>query len=149
IGCGDDGAALHRLEIILSVNAWADLLTGTGVRSNVSTYSTRSLSVYGDSARPSEVQLQLQELVDYPREDLGTEVKDWLDLSDPDAQANLAQALLALANHGGGFVLIGFVDTATGWRPANPRPQTLNGYSQARVNGIVQKYAEPPFHCDV
>ena len=48
------------------------------------------------------VQRRLQDLLAYPREDLGTELKNWLDLALEENKANLAQAILALANHGGG-----------------------------------------------
>jgi transcriptional regulator with XRE-family HTH domain len=92
---------------------------------------------------------RLQDLLAFPREDLGTELKGWLDLSQNEDRANLAQAIIALANFGGGHILIGFTDTPSGWQPAYPRPANLNVYSQDQVNGIVQRYIEPAFHCDV
>lgn len=95
------------------------------------------------------VERRLQDLLVYPREDLDTELKGWLDLSSPEGKANLAQAILALANHGGGYILVGFTETEGSWVPAEPRPDDLNGYTQDLVNGIVVRYAEPPFHCDV
>jgi predicted HTH transcriptional regulator len=55
--------------------------------------------------------MQLQELVVHPREDLAIEIKGWLDLSNVADKANLAQSLMAMANHGGGFILIGFTET--------------------------------------
>lgn len=53
-------------------------------------------------------QERLQDLLLYPREDLDTEFKDWLDLSLEKDKANLAKALLAIANHGGGYVVLGY-----------------------------------------
>ena len=50
----------------------------------------------------------LQPLVETPREDLGAEYKAWLDLSQNDGRATLAKAIIAIANHGGGFVVLGF-----------------------------------------
>jgi hypothetical protein len=92
---------------------------------------------------------RLQDLLTRAHEELDTELKDWLDLSSESHRANLAQAILALANHGGGFILLGFTKKDGSWAPAEPRPSDLNPYSQDSVNAIVQRYAEPPFHCDV
>lgn len=93
---------------------------------------------------------RLPDLLVDPREDLDVEAKGWLDLvGSNEHKATLAKALLALANHGGGFVLIGFEETDRGLAPAAARPTTLDAYTQDHVNGIVQSYAEPPFHCAV
>jgi len=95
------------------------------------------------------VSRRLQDLLAYPREDLDKELKGWLDLSQEDDKANLAQAILALANHGGGYVLIGFTRSDGNWIPDENRPLNLNGYSQDLINGVVERYADPPFHCEV
>ena len=78
------------------------------------------------------------------------EVKNWLDLQANNRdKATLAKAVLALANHGGGFIVLGFKETDEGMEEAASRPATLNGYNQDLVNGIVQNYCDPPFHCAV
>lgn len=89
---------------------------------------------------------ELKELVRTPREDLDIELKQWMDMTDKNVQAKLAKELLALRNHGGGYLVIGFKDE----HPAVPdpaRPPNLDGYSTDVFNNIVKKYAEPPFHC--
>jgi transcriptional regulator with XRE-family HTH domain len=92
---------------------------------------------------------QLRQLVDSPREDLAIEIKDWLDLSDRVVQGDLARELIGLANHGGGFLLFGFSDAAGGWTPSGVCPYDRGLYSQDRINGIVERHADPQFHCDV
>ena len=92
---------------------------------------------------------RLQDLLAYPRESLDTELKSWLDLSKESDKANLAQAMIAIANHGGGYIIIGFAENGGNWIPSEPRPANLDIYNQDIVNGIVQAYAEPPFHCSV
>ena len=93
---------------------------------------------------------RLSDLLLEPREALDVEIKNWLDLAgNNEHKATLAKALLALANHGGGFVIIGLTETDTGVETATGRPATLEAYSQDVVNGIVHNYAEPPFHCSV
>ena len=100
------------------------------------------------SASVTEVR-RLQDLLSDPREDLDRELKPWLKLSDPEDRANIGQAILALANHGGGYVLLGFQEQGGRWMPADGRPSRLDTYSQDRVNGIVLHFADPPFHCEV
>lgn len=93
---------------------------------------------------------RLADLLIDPREDLDLEIKNWLDLRESnEAKATFAKAALALANHGGGFIIIGLTETAAGCVEAEGRPATLGGYSQDVVNGIVQSYADPAFHCAV
>lgn len=85
-----------------------------------------------------------------PRETLDVEIKGWLDIAHDNAhRATLAKAIIALANHGGGLVLIGLTETADGVVAADNRPQNLAGYSADHVNAVVNRYIEPPFHCDV
>ncbi len=101
------------------------------------------------SSEPRAVET-IDGLVASPRERLEVELKGWLDLTSEDHKANLAQALLALANHGGGFMVIGVREVAShGWEPDPGRPGDLSTYSQDIVNGIVKSYADPPYHCDV
>lgn len=92
---------------------------------------------------------RLQDLLAYPREELGIELKSWLDLTSENDKANLAQALIALANYGGGYILIGFSENGGNWVPSEHRPEKIDIYNQNIINGIVQGYAEPAFHCSV
>ncbi len=96
-----------------------------------------------------DITRRLQDLVAYPREDLDVEVKSWLDLSDQEARADLAQAMLALANHGGGYVIVGMTESAGAWSVDSPRPPSLAPYSQDTVNEILHRYAEPVFHAQL
>jgi hypothetical protein len=53
---------------------------------------------------------ELQPLVTEPREDIGVEYKEWLDPTSNHGRATIARAAIALANHGGGFIVIGFAE---------------------------------------
>jgi hypothetical protein len=102
------------------------------------------------SLTPDEIPRQLEALIAYPREDLDRELKGWLDMHDGEQAASLLKAVLALANHGGGFVLIGFSEQLGTWVPDEAqRPTDLKAYDQDRINGLVTNYAEPAFHCEV
>lgn len=92
-----------------------------------------------DSSRPDA----LQSLIDDPNETLGAEYKAQGNLDAPLGRAKFARHLAALANHGGGYVIIGFTDDL---KPQEPRPQLPSRDDIARV---VKQYLEPVFQCDV
>ena len=83
--------------------------------------------------------MRLQDLLAYPREDLDKELKSWLNLSQNDDKANIAQAILALANHGGGYILIGFVKEEDNWVPAEPRPSNLTRFWSESVRSLTKQ----------
>ena len=86
-----------------------------------------------------------------PAESLDFEVKGWLDMADVESQGLVAKALIALENHGGGFLLFGFTEDAEKKLvPHNSaRPASLTPYLTDALNAIVKKRAEPAFHVEV
>jgi transcriptional regulator with XRE-family HTH domain len=92
----------------------------------------------------------LSELLLDPRETLEVEFKGWIDIvNNTDHKAVLAKAIIALANHGGGVTIIGFERAGNAMIPAQSRPENLAGYTPDTVNAVVNRYAEPAFHCDM
>lgn len=91
---------------------------------------------------------ELQPLLREPREDLATEYKNWLDLDKNEDKAVLAKAAIALANHGGGFIILGFEDQGHQLVPV-ARPASIPEVSQDAVNGVIRRFASLEFHCDV
>lgn len=53
-------------------------------------------------------QARIQELVERPAESLSVEIKNWISPEEPEGQAKIVRTALALRNHGGGYLLIGF-----------------------------------------
>lgn len=88
----------------------------------------------------------LWQLLEAPQEGLDVELKTWLDLAEKGHRGTLAKALIALANHGGGVAIIGFDSRG---HPAKDRPDDLAAYSQDAVNDILDRFADPCFHCTV
>ena len=88
----------------------------------------------------------LTDLVENPREDLAIECKAWLNLSDNLQRAKIARHLAALANHGGGYLVLGFNDDLT---PDHPRPTDIGIYSRDVFSDIVRRYLTPRFQCEV
>lgn len=91
---------------------------------------------------------RLEDLLENPMESLEVEFKGWLDLRDNRDKATLAKALMALANHGGGYVVFGFTESGGKYAEATGRPDDLQVYSTDVVNGIVSRFADPVFHCE-
>lgn len=91
----------------------------------------------------------LRPLIIEPREDLAYEYKDWLDLTSTDHKdkATLAKAAIALANHGGGYIIIGFKEQ--GQLESRARPEEIPEITQDSVNAAIRRYAEPEFHCEM
>jgi predicted HTH transcriptional regulator len=60
----------------------------------------------------SDTARRLADLLVDPHETLDFEIKGWLDVSTPEHQAKLAKGIIAMANRGGGYILIGFDEVA-------------------------------------
>jgi len=85
-----------------------------------------------------------------PKETLDFEVKRWLDWSDPESPGIVAKALIALENHGGGFLLFGYMeDAGKNLVPDPGRPADLSPYLSDAINSIVRRRAEPVFPVEV
>jgi predicted HTH transcriptional regulator len=81
---------------------------------------------------------RLADLLIDPHETLEVEHKEWIDIvRNNDHKAILAKALIALANHGGGFVILGLSQTQQGVVAAPNRPPDLTGYTPDTVNSVV------------
>jgi hypothetical protein len=61
--------------------------------------------------------------------------------------AKLARHLCAIANHGGGYVVIGFDDKKLAPQPQPPNVEDL--YHRDLISKVVVTYLHPPFLCDV
>ena len=90
------------------------------------------------------------DLVNEPRETLDVENKEWLDLTDHDHRAVVAKEIIALSNHGGGVLVVGFEEKTDGtFDAAAGRPANLDAWSQDNIQSIVAKYIDPGVQCRV
>ena len=90
----------------------------------------------------------LQPLISEPREDLAVEYKNWLNLNQEKDKAKLAKACIALANHGGGFLVLGFDEQADSLISIL-RPVNFFEITQDVINSVIRRYADPAFHCQL
>jgi hypothetical protein len=91
----------------------------------------------------------LEQLFRLQNETLATEFKSWLDLNTATGRASLAKAAIALANHGGGTIIVGMREATNKPISSTPRPEDMQRYTADSVNAAVNKYADPHIHCDV
>ncbi|SFU57041.1 AlbA family DNA-binding domain-containing protein [Nitrosospira multiformis] len=91
----------------------------------------------------------LRNLILLPNETLSNEYKSWLDLTTNQGRATLAKAAIALANHGGGVIVMGMVGPAGSPLQSLPRPDGIARYDPDVVNTAVNRYADPKIHCDL
>ena len=76
------------------------------------------------------------------------EHKDWLDLSENEHRATLAKAAIAIANHGGGFIVVGLAEEGHELQ-SRGRSSTVPEITQDTVNAAIIRYAAPEFHCSM
>lgn len=93
----------------------------------------------------------LLRLLALPNETLSTEYKSWLPLSDNEGKAKLAKAAIAIANHGGGIIVLGMRPDKTNGVTlvSDKRPEGLRRYNQDDVNAAINRFADPAFHCEL
>lgn len=92
---------------------------------------------------------ELEALIRDPREQMHVEVKAWLDLKTNEHKAVLAKAIIALANYGGGFIIIGFTRHNGIYVESPGRPANMGTYTDDAINAIVKSYCAPHFHASV
>jgi hypothetical protein len=51
---------------------------------------------------------RIQDLIQQPQESLSVELKAWFEPDQPEGIAKIVKTCLALRNHGGGYMVIGF-----------------------------------------
>lgn len=92
---------------------------------------------------------ELVRLLVGPNESLTLEYKSWLDLTANHGKAVLAKAAIALANEGGGIIVLGMRAADNGPLTSQPRPRELNRFDQDTVNAAINRYADPEIHCEL
>jgi hypothetical protein len=93
---------------------------------------------------------ELRALLEGPNESLAIEHKDWLDFSKRAHKALLAKAAMALANYGGGIIVLGMrAQEDAGPLKSQLRPDNISRYTQDDLNGYINSFADPKIHCEL
>jgi Schlafen, AlbA_2 len=94
-------------------------------------------------------QAELLRLLLEPNESLTLEYKSWLDLADNKGRATLAKAAIALANEGGGIIVLGMRAAEGAPLTSQVQPHRIGRYDQDAINAAVNRFAEPAIHCEL
>lgn len=92
---------------------------------------------------------QIQALVDRPTESLSIELKRWIDPDQPEGQAKIVKAALALRNYGGGYLIIGFGDNTHEPDQANIPQDVKTAFHIDKIQDLISRYASEPFEVSV
>ena len=92
---------------------------------------------------------RIQALVERPTESLSIELKRWIDPDRPEGAAKIVKAALALRNHGGGDLVIGF-DDDTHEPDRDSTPQNVEAaFHIDKIQDLISRYASEPFEVSV
>jgi hypothetical protein len=92
---------------------------------------------------------ELVRLLTEPNESLTLEYKGWLDLVNNRGKATLAKAAIALANEGGGIIVMGMRAAEDGPLLSQALPAGMARYDQDAVNSAINRFADPEIHCEL
>lgn len=95
---------------------------------------------------PNELLPNFSHALEFPNEDLDVEFKLSLPLNDNIGKAKLAKEICALANHGGGWIVLGREDDGS---YPEALPDEIAGVDQDQINQIAAAYLQPVPHCTV
>ncbi len=92
---------------------------------------------------------RIQELVDRPTEGLSIELKTWIDPESPEGMSKIVRAVLALRNHGGGYLVIGFDDKTRQPDRNNVLPDVKSSFHVDKIQELVSRFSSAPFEVAV
>ena len=92
---------------------------------------------------------RIEQIANALRETLDIEIKNWLGgLTERIDQAKLAREIIALGNHGGGYIFIGFSDDE-GHPEIPPQNDEERAFTQDAISGVVERFIEPSCQVNV
>lgn len=90
-----------------------------------------------------------QELVQRPIESLSVEIKRWINLETNEGIAKIVKTVLALRNHGGGYMMIGFDDVTLLPDKTNIPQDVRTDFHIDKIQGMLSRFSSEPFEVSV
>jgi len=88
---------------------------------------------------------RIQELIERPGESLSVELKRWIDPDSSDGIAKIVKTALALRNHGGGYLIIGFDNDTLKPDTENVPENVREKYHIDKIQGVVSRFSSESF----
>jgi len=92
---------------------------------------------------------QIEQLVERPSESLVVEIKAWISPAEPSGRAKIIKAVLALRNHDGGFLIIGFNDKTLEPECDNVPDDVRAAFHTDVIQSLITKHSSDPFEIAV
>jgi hypothetical protein len=92
---------------------------------------------------------RIQELIQHPQESLSVELKAWINPDQPDGIAKIVKTALAMRNHGGGYMVIGFSNDTLKPLLDNAPSNVREIFHIDKIQRMVAKYSSDPFEVTV
>lgn len=92
---------------------------------------------------------RIRELVERPSESLSVELKRWIDPDRPEDTAKIVRTALALRNHGGGYLLIGFNNDTLEPDKDNVPQDVKMLFHIDKIQSLISRFASEPFEITV
>ncbi|MCK9374983.1 MAG: ATP-binding protein [Syntrophobacterales bacterium] len=92
---------------------------------------------------------RIQELIERPGESLSVELKRWIDPDTTEGKAKIVKTVLALRNHGGGYLVIGFDNATLELDVENIPANIKEKFHLDHIQGLISKFASEPFEISV
>lgn len=93
--------------------------------------------------------MEIEELLQAPRESLNMELKAWINPNEPEAQAKIVKAAIAFRNINGGYLIIGF-DDATCTPIIDSAPDNVTElFHQDRIQALISKHCSEMFEIQI
>lgn len=88
---------------------------------------------------------RIRDLVDRPSESLSVEIKRWIEPNVTEGTAKIVRAVLALRNHGGGYLVIGFDNDTLKPDRENVPDDVKAKFHHDKIQALVSRFASEPF----
>ncbi len=92
---------------------------------------------------------RVHELVERPGESLSVELKRWIDPTSPEGISKIVRAILALRNHGGGYLVIGFDNETLKPDSENAPTDIRSAFHIDKIQGLISRFSSEPFEIAV
>ena len=88
---------------------------------------------------------RIQELIRRPSESLSVELKQWIDIDQPEGIAKIVRTALSIRNYGGGYIVIGFnndtMEPDTTIVPAD----VSSAFHIDKIQALISRFSSEPF----
>jgi hypothetical protein len=92
---------------------------------------------------------RIKTLVERPGESLSVELKRWIDPDQPEGMAIIVRAALALRNHNGGYIVIGFDNKTLEPDEENRPVDVKSAFHIDKIQGLISRFASEPFEVTI